>query len=166
MSFFEEMWSSLIAFVIVDALVVAVVFGSVLLFVYTVGRQGIMITYLAAAVAGLLAEQSATFAALPYLSALVETELKLFVFLVSFLLFMLVLWRNRFFDPYIIPSGIEKLFFALGLAGWLIAIVGSLLAVDTLMVSEPVRLAFFSPGARLGWLASPLLLFTVFRGKV
>lgn len=136
-----------------------------MLYAYTIGSQRILSTYFAIAAAGLLVLALPSLGEISFLSSLKEYEQELALFVASLLIWILVLWQNRFFDPYIVPSGIEKLFFSLGLAGWLIVMLGLIMPPEVLGLSQSVQTYFFSPIATVSWLVAPILLFGIFRGK-
>lgn len=161
-----QLWSTITALVVVDALVIATIFAVVLLYAFTIGSQRLLTAYFAVGAAGLLTLLLPSLASVPYISTWYEYQRDLLVFGLGLVLFLIVLWQNRFFDPYIVPSGVEKIFFALGLAGWLIVILGALVPHEVLGVSAPVQTYFFSWEATLGWLLAPLVFFGIFRGKV
>lgn len=161
----QQLWSTVVSVVVVDALIVSVIFGGVMLYAYTIGSQRILSAYFAIAAAGLLVFALPSVGELSFLAGFKDYEQNLLLFGVSFLLWLLVLWRNRFFDPYIVPSGIEKLFFSLGLAGWLIVVLGFIVPPSVLGLSASVQIYFFSPIASICWLVAPILLFALFRGK-
>lgn len=161
-----QLWSSISGLIVVDALIVAAIFGGVMLYAFTIGNQRLLTAYFAVGAAGLLTLLLPSLAQVPYLSTWFEYQRDLLLFIVSTAVFLIILWQNRFFDPYIVPSGIEKIFFALGLAGWIIVILGAIVPHEMLGVSAPVQTYFFSWAATLGWLLAPLGFFLIFRGRV
>jgi hypothetical protein len=148
--------------VVWDALVVATIFAGSVVFAFTLGRSSIIVSFVAVVLAGLVVQLLPSVSMIPYLNAYPEFQIKLAIFVLAALLFGLIFRRNRFFEPYIVPTGLERFIFAIVLAGLIVAILGSFWQGET--PSYYVSQIFLHPLARLAWLLAPVLTMAVFRG--
>ncbi len=145
-----------------DALLVAGIFAGSVVFAFTLGRKSMIIAFVAVVFAGLVVELMPSTATIPYLSAFPETQTDLAVFILVVMIFSFILRRNRFFEPYIVPTGLERLVFAIMLAGLIVVLLGSFWPIST--QSKYVSEIFFNPMARLAWLLAPVVILAFFRG--
>jgi len=145
-----------------DALVVAGIFAGSVIFAFTLGRNSIIVSFVAVVFAGLVVHLLPSTETIPYLSAYPEAQTDIVTFVVAAILFGLVFRRNRFFEPYIVPSGLERFVFAALLAGLIVVIMGSYWQGDT--ISAYVSQIFLHPIARLAWLLAPVVMMAIFRG--
>ncbi|MFZ2682213.1 MAG: hypothetical protein WAZ14_03925 [Patescibacteria group bacterium] len=150
------------ALVVWDALVAASIFIASVAFAFTLGRNSIIVSFVAVVLAGLVAHLFPDVGSLSFLASLSAEHFKILVFGVATIIFGLVFRRNRFFEPYIIPTGLERFVFAAVLAGLIIVIIGSFVDPETLSIY--VRQLFVSPLARLAWLLAPVIMMAIFRG--
>lgn len=147
-----------------DALVVAVIFAASVFFAFTLGRHSIVISFVAVLFAALIVTVLPSLELVPYLAERTEGERDVLSFIVITLLTWLILRRNRFFEPYVVPTGIERLFFAIALAGLIVVILGVFVG-DSISTSSEVTQVFLHPLARLGWFVAPIILMAFFRGN-
>lgn len=145
-----------------DALVVAGIFAGSVVFAFTLGRNSIIVSFVAVVFAGLVVHLVPSLETVPYLSEYPESQVRIAMFIAATLLFGLIFRRNRFFEPFIVPTGLERFIFAGALAGVIVVILGSFWDADvaTVYVSQ----LFMNPFARLGWLLAPVVLMAIFRG--
>jgi hypothetical protein len=145
-----------------DALVVAGIFAGSVIFAFTLGRNSIIVSFVAVVFAGLVVHLMPSTADIEYLASYPEPQVDIALFVIAAVLFGLIFRRNRFFEPYIIPTGLERFVFAAILAGLVVVILGSFWTGDT--QSAYVSQIFLHPIARLGWLLAPVVMMAIFRG--
>lgn len=145
-----------------DALVVAGIFAGSVIFAFTLGRNSIIVSFVAVIFAGLVVQLLPSSETIPYLADYPETHTDIVMFAVAALLFGLIFRRNRFFEPYIVPTGLERFVFAGVLAGLIVVILGSFWEGDT--ASSYVAEIFLHPIARIAWLLAPVVMMAIFRG--
>ncbi|MEK7183816.1 MAG: hypothetical protein AAB776_04250 [Patescibacteria group bacterium] len=145
-----------------DALVVAGIFAGSVVFAFTLGRNSIIVSFVAVVFAGLVVQLLPSTSTIPVLSDYPEAQTDIATFAIAAVLFGFIFRRNRFFEPYIVPSGLERFVFAAVLAGLIVVILGSFWQGDT--ESVYVSQIFLHPIARLGWLLAPVVMLAIFRG--
>lgn len=108
---------------------------------------------------------------LPYinnLESLIKTDSSIssiIIFTIVYLVVFFVLKWNGFFEPYVVPTGIEIALFAISFTGFLIVILGSLMSADMIASFSPLsRLIFTGDIAVTTWSLAPLGLFILIRG--
>lgn len=146
-----------------DALVVATIFTVSVLFAFTLGRHSIVISFVAVLFSALIVTVLPSLELVPYLSAMSEAERDVLSFVVIALVTWLILRRNRFFEPYVVPTGIERLIFAIALAGLIVVVLGTFVG-ESITASPEVSQIFLHPLARVGWFVAPVVLMAMFRG--
>ncbi len=145
-----------------DALVVAGIFAGSVIFAFTLGRNSIIVSFVAVVFAGLVVHLLPSTETIPYLSDYPESQTDIVTFIIATLVFGLIFRRNRFLEPYIVPTGLERFVFAAALGGLVVVILGTFWQGDTSSVY--VSQIFLHPIARLGWLLAPVVLLAFFRG--
>ena len=145
-----------------DALVVAVIFTGSIIFAFTLGRNSIIVSFVAVVFAGLVTQLLPSMSAVPYLDAYPEDQIKIGIFVLATIIFGIIFRRNRFFEPFIVPTGFERIIFACALAGLVVVMLGSFWTAND--VSPYVDLIFLNPIARLAWLIAPVAMMAIFRG--
>lgn len=145
-----------------DALVVAVIFAGSVVFAFTLGRNSIIVSFVAVVFAGLVVHLLPSLSFIPYLSTYPESQLDAVTFMITSLIFGIIFRRNRFFEPYVVPTGLERFVFAGALAGLIVVILGSFWSEG--IITPYVQQVFIAPWAQLAWLLAPVLLMAIFRG--
>ncbi|MFA6018010.1 MAG: hypothetical protein WCT28_04530 [Patescibacteria group bacterium] len=153
-------------FLVFDAMVAAGVVVGSLLFVYTIGRYS-MVPMLAALGTG------AAFAALapyvghiPGIATWPEFQQRIVVFSVVSIITYVVYRRHSYFEPSVVPNGFELIVCGLLLAGFILAVIGAFLPADVLATISPqIRVIFGDELPRTLWLAAPIVVFGVMRGR-
>ncbi len=145
-----------------DALVVAGIFAGSVVFAFTLGRKSLIVAFVAVVFAGLVVQLMPSTESIPYLADYPEAQTDVVLFILGAIIFGLIFRRNRFFEPYIVPTGLERFVFAAILAGLIVVILGSFWTGDT--QSAYVAKIFFHPVARLAWLLAPVVMLAIFRG--
>lgn len=145
-----------------DALVVAVIFAGSVVFAFTLGRNSIIVSFVAIVFAGLVVHLLPSLSFIPYLNVYPESQLDVGTFMVASLLFGIIFRRNRFFEPYVVPTGLERFVFAGALAGLIVVLLGSFWSEG--IITPYVQQLFIAPWAQLAWLFAPVLLLAIFRG--
>jgi hypothetical protein len=145
-----------------DALAVAAIFAGSVIFAFTLGRNSIIVSFVAVVFAALVVHLLPSTETIPYLADYPESQTDIVTFIITALIFGLIFRRNRFFEPYIVPTGLERFVFAAALGGLVVVILGTFWQGGTSSVY--VSQIFMHPIARMGWLLSPVVLMAIFRG--
>lgn len=145
-----------------DALVVASIFTASIVYAFTLGRNSMIVSLVAVVFASLVIHLAPATDTIPYLSEYPDSYTRVGLFAVATIIFGLIFRRNRFFEPYIVPTGFERMIFACALAGLIVAMLGSFWSGDVATIY--VSMVFLHPLARLAWLVAPVVLLAIFRG--
>lgn len=146
-----------------DALVVAAIFAGSVVFAFTLGRNSIMVSFVAVVFAGLMVQFLPSTAQLDILQGYSSSQIHVALFILASIVFGFIFRRNRFFEPYIVPTGFERMVFACLLAGLIVVILGAFWQGDA--ASPYVSEIFLNPMARLAWILAPVLILAIFRGN-
>lgn len=150
-----------------DAAWVAGVMVGMLLFAYTIGRFAMIPLFSAMVTSAVLAQFVPYIDRIPYLATYEDYQQRVIMFCVLVVFLFILYRRNRFFEPCVVPSGWELGVFALGYAGFLLALLASFLPPEIIAtLSMHVRLVFADEFPRLFWLLTPFFLFTLLRGNI
>lgn len=161
------MWDfSLASLLVGDALIAASVLVGALLFAYTIGRYS-LVPMIAALGAG------ATFASLaPYIGHLPgiatwpEFHQRIGVCIVVTIIAYIVFRRHPYFEPSVVPNGFELIVCGLLIGGFILAVLGAFLPAEVLATISPqLRVIFADELPRTLWLAAPIVVFGVMRGR-
>lgn len=150
----------------IDIIVAVGVLLLFLLFNYTVGKNRSATMLLAMYIAGAMIMLTPLIDVLGEVVPIHPHILPILEFAVLTLITYVILWRCRFFDPYIVPAGWELGVFAVLHTVLAIAIVVGLEpAAATTAFSPNFARVFLDPLVRSACVAGPMLVFIAFRGR-
>lgn len=161
-------WLSVFSdYLVWDAAWVAGVIVGMLLFAYTLGRFAMIPLFSAMVTSAALAQFLPYVDRIPYLATYEDYQQRIIVLLALTIVLFILYRKNRFFEPCVVPSGWELGVFAVGYAGFLLALLASFLPPEMIAeLSLHVRLVFADEFPRMFWLLSPFFLFALLRGNV
>ena len=149
-----------------DALVVIGVIILVCAYGFTLGKDYIVPLLVSVYVAGFV------MAFVPYiawLEGLIETDAGIastIVFFAILLIVFFVLKSNGFFEPYIVPTGLESATFCIGISGLILVIIASFVGEEMAANFSPlVRSAFIGDIQITVWALVPVSLMVLIRGE-
>ncbi|PIX62641.1 hypothetical protein CO057_03780 [Candidatus Uhrbacteria bacterium CG_4_9_14_0_2_um_filter_41_50] len=148
-----------------DLLAILAFLAIFLLYAYSIGKDSLIPSIIALYISGF------TMMFLPYinnLESLIKTDSSIssiIIFAIVYLIVFFVLKWNGFFEPYVVPTGIEIALFAISFTGLLAVILGSLMSVEMIASFSPLsRMIFTGNIAVTIWSLAPLGLFILIRG--
>ncbi len=153
-------------FLVLDAMVAAGVVVASLAFAYTFGRYS-MVPMIAALGMGAAFSSLAPYVGhIPGIATWPEFQQRIIVFAIATIVAYVVFRRHTYFEPSVIPNGIELIVCGLLISGFILAVIGAFLPVDILATISPhIRVIFGDELPRTLWLAAPIVVFGVMRGR-
>jgi len=148
-----------------DVLIFAGLTIAIIAYAYTFGKDyivpGVFSLYIAAFIM--------TF--IPWIDnavALIESDewlARVIVFAVVYVAIFFIMKTNGFFEPYVVPTGLEIATFAVAFCGFLFVIIGSFFPADMLEELSPwTNMLFYSELARSIWTLVPIGTLLLVRG--
>lgn len=148
-----------------DTLIVIGFVALVCAYGYTIGKDFVVPLLVSVYIAGFI------MLFIPYISwltALIEADAGIaqaIIFLAIFLITFFILKTNGFFEPYIVPTGFELGTICLGIAGFILVIVGSFMGDEVIASFSPaIRMIFISDIQITVWALVPLATLLLIRG--
>ena len=90
---------------------------------------------------------------------------RVIIFAVMYLIVFFILKTNGFFEPYVVPTGLEIGTFAIAFCGFLFAIIGSFFPEEMLEDLSPwTNVVFYGEIARTVWTVVPIATLLLVRG--
>jgi predicted PurR-regulated permease PerM len=149
-----------------DALVAAGVAVGSMVFTYTFGRYSVVPMVAALGTAAAFAALAPYIGHIPGAASWPEFQQRILVFSVATILAYVVYRRHTYFEPIAVPEGFELIVCGLLIAGFILAVVGAFLPADVLATISPqLRMVFSAEVSRTLWLAAPIVVFGVMRGR-
>ena len=103
------------------------------------------------------------------LTGMIESEAWLasvIVFAILYLAIFFILKSNGFFEPYVVPTGLEIGTFALAFCGLLFVILGSFFPAEMQEQLSPwTNMLFYGDIARTAWAIAPVATLLLVRGE-
>lgn len=156
-----------IQFLAPDVLVACSVIVGMLLFVYTVGKYSIVPALTAIMTGAAFAAIGMYVNHLPVLGAWPEDQQRIALFVVVTLIAYVLYRRHTYFEPTVVPSGIELLICGTMLSRLVLAVLGSFFSPETIATLSPnLRLVFIDALPRTLWLISPVGTLAFMRGRM
>lgn len=148
-----------------DVLVFVAITAGVFAYAYTLGKDYVVPATFALYIAGFL------MLFIPALDGAVnwiETEqwiARIIIFAVMYLVTFFILKTNGFFEPYVVPTGLEIGTFAIAFCGFLFVIIGSFFPEEMLEELSPwTNFVFYGESARSIWTIVPIATLLLVRG--
>lgn len=157
---------SLASFLVLDAMVAAGVVVGSLVFTHTIGRYSIVPMIAALGIGGTFAALAPYAGHVPGINVWPTYQQNMCAFAVMTVVAYFIFRRHTYFEPSVIPNGIERIVCGIVMAGFILAVLGSFLPVDILATLSPqIRVVFADPLPRTLWLLSPVVMLGVMRGR-
>ena len=149
-----------------DLLVVVGMFALALLYAFTKGDQEVISLLISVYIAGFIISFSPHVFLLNDRVAIDPWMGKVLVFFILFLAAFLVLRRNGFFEPYVVPTGYEIATFTVIAVGLFVSTASRLAGPDVMEgFSSIIQILFYSNIAFSVWAAAPLVALLALRGE-
>ncbi len=153
-------------FLVLDALVATSVLIGSLLFTYTIGRYSMVPMVAALGMSAAFAALAPYVGHIPGVATWPEFQQRIIVFAIVTIVAYVVFRRHSYFEPSVVPSGFELIVCGLLIGGFILAVIGAFLPADALAsISPQIRVIFGDELPRTLWLAAPIVVFGVMRGR-
>ncbi|MEK9155147.1 MAG: hypothetical protein AAB839_00695 [Patescibacteria group bacterium] len=150
----------------VDALVTGGVIVGSFLFTYTLGKHALVPALTALGIGATFAALAAYPGHFPLISGWPTYQQNIVVFAIVSVFAFCIFRRHAYFEPTIVPTGVELAVCAVMTSGFILAILGAFLPADVVSTISPnIRVLFVDPFPRTLWLIVPVAVLTVMRGK-
>lgn len=148
-----------------DVLAFVVVTVAVVAYAYTLGKDyvipALFSLYIAAFIMVFIPQ-------LDYVVAMIEADVwlaQIIVFVVIYVIVFFILKSNGFFEPYVVPTGLEIGTFAIAFCGFLFVIIGSFFPAEMLEEFSPwTNAVFYGDIAKTVWTIVPVATLLLVRG--
>ncbi len=153
-------------FLVLDALIATSVLVGSLLFMYTIGRYSIVPMIAALGMSAAFAALAPYVGHIPGIATWPEFQQRIAIFVVVAILGYVVFRRQSYFEPSVVPNGFELVVCGLLISGFILAVIGAFLPAEILTTLSPhLRVIFGDELPRTLWLAAPIVVFGVMRGR-
>lgn len=157
---------SLTSLLVGDAMVAAGVLVGALIFSYTLGRYSMVPMVAALGMGAAFASLAPYVGHIPGIATWPEFQQRIIVFSVVTIIAYVVFRRHSYFEPSVVPNGFELVVCGLLIGGFILAVIGAFLPAETLATISPqLRVLFGDELPRTLWLAAPIVVFGVMRGR-
>lgn len=157
---------SLSSLLVPDAMIAAGVIAASFLFLYTIGRYSIVPMIAALGMGATFAALAPYVGRIPGASVWPAYQQHIFTFVLIAVAAFFVFRRHSYFEPSAMPSKIELAICAMLIAGFILAVLGSFLPADVIATLSPhTKLLFVDDLQRTLWLAAPVAVFAVMKGR-
>lgn len=149
-----------------DAMVAAGILVGALIFSYTLGRYSMVPMIAALGIGAAFASIAPYVGHIPGIATWPEFQQRIIVFSVVTIVAYIVFRRHTYFEPSVIPNGFELVVCGLLIGAFILAVIGAFLPADLLATISPqIRVIFGDELPRTLWLAAPIVVFGVMRGR-
>jgi len=157
---------SFASFLVFDAMIAAGVIAGAFLFVYTIGRYSLVPMIAAMGIGAAFAALAPYSGHIPGVSVWPAYQQNILVFASITVAAFCIFRRHSYFEPSVIPNGIELAVCAVLIAGFILAVLGSFLPADVIATLSPhTRVLFVDDLPRTLWLIAPVAVLAAMRGR-
>ncbi len=153
-------------FLVLDAMVGAGVMVGSIAFAYTLGRYSMVPMIAALGIGAAIAALAPYIGHIPGIATWPEFQQRIIVFSIATIVAYAIFRRHPYFEPSVVPNGFELVVCGLLIGGFILAVIGVFLPADILAtISRQLRVIFVDDLPRTLWLAAPIVVFGVMRGR-
>jgi predicted PurR-regulated permease PerM len=153
-------------FLVLDALLATGVLVASLLFAYTIGRHSMVPMIAALGMGASFASLAPYVGHVPGITSWPEFQQRIIVFAVAMIIAYFLFRRHSYFEPSVVPNGFELAVCGLLIGGFVLAVIGAFLPGEIFVTISPqLQTIFGNEFSRTLWLAAPIVVFGVMRGR-
>lgn len=157
---------SFASFLVFDAMIAAGVIAAAFLFVYTIGRYSLVPMIAALGMGAAFAALAPYVGHVPGINVWPAYQQHVLVFSIVTLAAFFIFRRHSYFEPSVIPNGIELAICGVLIAGFILAVLGSFLPADVITALSPhTKVLFVDDLPRTLWLIAPVAVLAAMRGR-